>query len=158
MGCMLLASACGPGSGGSSDGSTSVGDTTATPTTGASTSAPGTTTEPDTGGTTVATDASTTTDSTDPSETTGPLACEAIVGSTDCAALVEVSGDLTLEVCMACQDAPCGTNPTCDGEYPCIDGKIVLQGCCSDDQCVGLTPFCGMFIGTNNVCVLQDDM
>lgn len=160
--CLLLASACGPGSGGSSDDSsggatsagTSAGDTTATPTTGSSTSAPGTTTDPDTGGTTVVTGDGTT---TDPSATTGPQACEAIVGSTECAALAEVSGDLSFEECTACQAAPCGTDPICDGQYPCIDGAIVVKGCCSDAQCAGLTPFCGMFIGTNNVCVLQDD-
>jgi len=171
--CLILASACGPGSGGSSgdssgDGTSatsaatsaamSTGDTTSTPTTGSTTSASGTTTDLDTG-TTIVTDTVTTTDPTeDPSGTTGPQACEAIVGSTDCAALAEVSGDLSIEECMACQAAPCGTDPICDGQYPCIDGEIVIQGCCTDEQCMGLTPFCGMFIGTNNVCVLQDDV
>lgn len=166
--CLLLASACGPGSGGSSGestgdssgGGTSAGTSTGdmTPTTGSSTSGPGTTSDPDTGGTTIVTGAGTTTDATtDPSGTTGPQACEAIVGSTDCAALAEVSIDLSLEDCIACQATPCGADPLCDGQYPCIDGEIVIKGCCSDAQCAGLTPFCGMFIGTNNVCVLQDD-
>ena len=92
------------------------------------------------------------------SDTTGAAACEAIVGSTDCAALVAVSPDLTLEECMTCQGAACGQEPVCDGQYPCVDGSIVLQGCCSDEQCAGLTLFCGMFIGTNNICVLDDDV
>lgn len=90
--------------------------------------------------------------------TTGAAACEAIVGSTDCVALVEVSPDLTLEECMTCQGAACGQEPVCDEQYPCVDGSIVLQGCCSDQQCAGLTPYCGMHIGTNNVCVLHDDI
>ncbi len=90
--------------------------------------------------------------------TTGAAACEAIVGSTDCAALVAVSPDLTLEECMTCQGAPCGQEPICDDQYPCVDGSIVLQGCCSDEQCAGLTLFCGMFIGTDNICVLSDDV
>lgn len=145
-------------SGGSSTGAlpttseaTTTGDATSDATTGALTDT-GTATS-DTTATTTTTTITTTDDGT-----TGAAACEDIVGSMDCPALVAVSGDLTLEQCMLCQGATCGEQPECDGNYPCVDGKIVLRGCCTDEQCAGLSPFCGMFIATNNVCVLNDDI
>jgi hypothetical protein len=75
----------------------------------------------------------------------------------DCEALAEVSPDLTLEECQMCQGVACGTIQTCDSQYPCIDDAITLVGCCIDSECEGLSNFCGMFIGTNNICVLDDD-
>ena len=90
--------------------------------------------------------------------TTGPRACASIVGSMECEALAEVSIDLTLEECLLCQGAPCGREALCDGQYPCVDGVIVLRGCCQDLECEGLTPFCGMYLGTNDICVLSDDI
>lgn len=174
--CLLLAIACAIGpdttsGGGTSTGTTGAGTTGAGPTSAATT---GSTTDAvptgsgdassgGTGGTSTSGPAETDTGETDTgvataSDTTGAAACEAIVGSTDCAALVDVSPDLTLEECMTCQGAACGQEPMCDDQYPCVDGSIVLQGCCSDEQCAGLTLFCGMFIGTNNICVLHDDV
>ncbi len=97
------------------------------------------------------------TSGTGTSGTTGVAACDAIIGSTDCMALVEVSGDLTLEECLTCQGSPCGLDPSCD-QYPCVNGSVVIQGCCTDAQCAELTPYCGMFIGTDNVCVKDDDI
>lgn len=162
--CSLLAPGCGPGPGGSTDSgigtagtneATATGLVITTGTTsstgegsgGATGSTTGATTDtPTTGGTGTTTDA-----------TTGADACEGIVGSMDCEMLVAVSPDLTLEECQMCQGAQCGQIETCDGQYPCVDGTIVLRGCCTDDQCEGLTPFCGMFIGTDNVCVNDDD-
>lgn len=84
--------------------------------------------------------------------------CEAAAGVTDCEVLVTLADELTLEVCTTCQGAACGTVSECDTQFPCIDGKIVVQGCCSDEDCAGLSLFCGMFIAVNNVCVLSDDV
>ena len=173
--CLLLAIACAIGpdttsGGGTSTGTTGAGTTGAGPTSAATT---GSTTDAvptgsgdgtghassgGPGGTSTSGPGETDTGAATGSDTTGAAACEAIVGSTDCAALVAVSPDLTLEECMTCQGAACGQEPVCDGQYPCVDGSIVLQGCCSDEQCAGLTLFCGMFIGTNNICVLHDDV
>jgi hypothetical protein len=173
--CLLLAIACAIGpdttsGGGTSTGTTGAGTTGAGPTSAATT---GSTTDAvptgsgdgtghassgGPGGTSTSGPGETDTGAATGSDTTGAAACEAIVGSTDCAALVAVSPDLTLEECMTCQGAACGQEPVCDGQYPCVDGSIVLQGCCSDEQCAGLTLFCGMFIGTNNICVLDDDV
>lgn len=122
--------------------STSDATTTATSTTGATTS-------------TATSDA---TDDVTTDVTTGPRACESIVGSMECEALAEVSIDLTFEECLLCQGAPCGAKAICDGQYPCVDGVIVLRGCCQDLECEGLAPFCGMYLGTNDICVLSDDI
>jgi hypothetical protein len=127
-----------------------------TPTTGGATA----TSTGETGGTTSESTGGTTSESTSDTTagTTGGQTCDAIVGSDDCAALAEVSPDLTLEDCMTCQGAPCGQEPMCDQQYPCVEGSIVLRGCCTDAQCAGLTPFCGMFIGIDNICVEHDDV
>jgi hypothetical protein len=176
---VLLLAGCGPGTGGSSDGGSTGGGTTAatdgaTTTTGAATGdgsggATGTseaTATPTTGGTTGATSTttagttgatSTTTAGTTTGATTGELTCDDVVGSLDCALLAEFSGELTVEECEMCQGAACGANQECD-EYPCVDGKIVVRGCCTDRECADLSPFCGMFIATNNVCVVSDDI
>ena len=165
--CLLLAIACAIGpdttsGGGTSTGTTGAGTTGAGPTsaatTGSTTDAVPTGSGDGTGHASSGGPGETDTGAATGSDTTGAAACEAIVGSTDCAALVAVSPDLTLEECMTCQGAACGQEPVCDGQYPCVDGSIVLQGCCSDEQCAGLTLFCGMFIGTNNICVLDDDV
>lgn len=151
---LLLWAACGPGPDGTTDTTATSGTTTGTttPTTGATGEA--------STGTTGATGETSTGDMTGTAGmtgTTGAAACEAIVGSQDCAALVAVSGDLTLETCMKCQGSACATDPECD-IFPCIANAIVIQGCCADAQCAGLSPFCGMFIAPNNVCVLSDDI
>lgn len=145
--CTLLAAACGPGPAGTTDAATTDASTSSGPTTAAPTS-----TEPPTGTTTgTSTDVGT-------DATTGGSTCDAIVGSRDCAALVAASGELTLEQCEQCQGAACGAIADCDAQYPCVDGAIVLQGCCEDEQCAELSPYCGRFTGTNSVCVLHDDV
>ena len=91
--------------------------------------------------------------------TTGGVSrCEAAVGVTECAVLVKLAEELTEELCTTCQGAACGTEPDCDSQFPCVEGRIVVQGCCSDEDCAGLSPFCGMFIAINNVCVVSDDV
>ncbi len=162
---LLLWAACGPGPDGTTDTTATSGATTTTATTGTTTPTTGATGETSTGTTGATGETSTgdmtgmtgTTDATGMTGTTGAAACEAIVGSQDCAALVAVSGDLTLETCMKCQGSACATDPECD-IFPCIANAIVIQGCCADAQCAGLSPFCGMFIAPNNVCVLSDDI
>lgn len=174
--CILLG-ACGPGPGSSTDtvtstdpttsGATSTGgatgDTTTTGTSGATAPTTGATatTDDTTTGAPTTTDTTTTTGTTDMTTSTttgGPLVCDDIVGSLDCAELVAVSGDLTMETCMKCQGIPCGQEPDCDSQFPCFNDVIVIQGCCTDEQCAGLSPFCGMFIAADNVCVLSDDV
>lgn len=99
-----------------------------------------------------------------PSDTDpGPLLCEGpaectVSGSRDCIEIGACSSDLDEGGCTACQGVGCGTVSQCDTLFPCVDGAIVVQGCCADSDCTGVTPFCGRFIGTNNVCVLHDDI
>lgn len=90
--------------------------------------------------------------------TTGSSDCESIVGVTECEALAAFSDDLTLETCQLCQGIACGQEPSCDQEFPCVDGAILLRGCCTDRECSDISPFCGMFTGVNNLCVLDDDV
>jgi len=179
---LLLASACPAGPDTASDGGTGTigasssstatttatdGSATAATTTTTTTTTTGTGTTPptggateastgETGGTTLESTGGATAEST--GGTTGGQTCDAIVGSDDCAALAGVSPDLTLEDCMTCQGAPCGQEAMCDQQFPCVDGSIVLRGCCTDAQCTGLTMFCGMFIGVNHICVNDDDV
>lgn len=141
--CTLLAPACGPGPAATTDPTTADAPTSTDPTTS------GTAGDLTTGTTSadVGTDA-----------TTGTATCEGLAGSRDCAVLVAGSDELTLEQCEQCQGVACGSAPDCDAQYPCVDRAIVLQGCCEDEHCAGLSPFCGMFTGTNNVCVVHDDV
>lgn len=81
-----------------------------------------------------------------------------IVGTRDCAAIAAVSGDLTVEQCLACQGIACGTDTTCDALFPCVADRLVIQGCCSDEDCTGIAPFCGRYLGVNDVCVPDDDI
>ncbi len=90
--------------------------------------------------------------------TTGPSGCESIVGLTECEVLAAFSPDLTLETCQLCQGIACGQEPSCDQEFPCVDGAILLKGCCTDRECSDISPFCGMFTGVKNICVLDDDV
>ncbi len=167
-GTWLLLLGCGPGPGDSSSSSATSTTSTSgssgseghsTSGSGSGSGSSGTTQAPTTG---VATTTEGTTGATGTSEasgaTTGAPGCAMIVGVEDCALLAEFTPELTLEECLLCQGIPCGQDPGCDAEYPCIEGKIVLRGCCTDDQCEGLTPYCGMFIGTDNICVLHDDV
>jgi hypothetical protein len=161
-----LVAGCGPGTDESSEAGSSGGTAAtdgATSTTGGTTAV---TTGATTGGATGTSGDSTvtaTTDATTTAATTGTTttattggACE-IAGELDCALLVEFSGELTMQECEMCQGAPCGAVPECNN-YPCVDGQVVIRGCCEDSECADLTPFCGMFIAVNNVCVQSDDI
>jgi hypothetical protein len=139
-------------SSGSSSAETSDGGSTGS--TSAGSTSEGSTSEGSTSGDSTSTAAETTT----AGSTTEPAACAGIVGSRECALLAEVSPELDLAACLLCQGAACGAEARCDAQYPCVDDKIVIQGCCTDEECEGLTPFCGMYTGTNNVCVLHDDV
>lgn len=162
---LWLATGCGPGTGGSSEGGSSGGGTTAAGTDGATTTS-GAVTGGSSGGGTGTGDGSTgaptsgtsSTGATTSSGSTGGPACDEVVGSMDCAELVAFSGELTLEQCETCQGAPCGTIADCDSQFPCKDGSIVIRACCTDEQCADLSPFCGMFIAVDRVCVNDDDI
>lgn len=76
-------------------------------------------------------------------------------GIMDCEALTSIDGvELSLEECVRCQGAQPGTDPPCDA-FP-FAGVAIIRGCCSDEDCEGLAPFCGQFTAPNGVCV-QDD-
>lgn len=86
------------------------------------------------------------------------VTCEDAVGSVDCELLAQLSSELTLARCLACQGSACGSNPDdgCD-EFPCQAGVHIVRGCCDDAQCSDLSPFCGKHIATNYTCVKTDD-
>ena len=76
-------------------------------------------------------------------------------GITDCEALTSIDGvEVSLEECVRCQGAQPGTEPSC-AAFP-FAGVAIIRGCCSDEDCEGLAPFCGRFTAPNGVCV-QDD-
>ncbi len=84
-----------------------------------------------------------------------------ISGSTSCEEIAACSIDIDAATCNERQGEACDDeNQT--GEFPCVNNELVLRGCCSDADCEGLLEgrrlFCGQFIGTNNVCVLDDDI
>jgi hypothetical protein len=82
---------------------------------------------------------------------------DAHVGSRDCNVIAEASPDpATGESCKKCQKKPCG-EVGCD-LFPCVNNEIVVQGCNEDEDCTGLTPFCGKYMAPNNVCVTDDDI
>jgi hypothetical protein len=66
--------------------------------------------------------------------------------------------DIDAALCSGCQGLLCGQVDECDNLFPCIGGTIEIRGCCSDADCADLTPFCGQYIGVNNVCVSSDDV
>lgn len=163
----FLLSGCGPGPDDSSSSSATSTTSTTSGATGSesqSTSGSGTgsassgTTQAPTTGEVTSTGEATSSTTVVTGSTTGAPTCAMIVGVEDCAQLAEFTPELTLEECLLCQGIPCTQEPTCDAQYPCVEGTIVLRGCCTDDQCEGLTPYCGMFIGTDNICVLHDDV
>ncbi len=86
------------------------------------------------------------------------LSCVDAIGSTDCAEIAAISSDIDVAGCELCQGVACGQLPPCDNQYPCIHGEISLVSCCEDSDCGGIAPFCGRYLGTNNVCVLSDDV
>ena len=168
-----LAGACtaGPGTGsggstGSSGGSTGAASSTGGSSGGTEGTASGsegssgapTTSGGSTSGGTEASSGGTEASSGTEATTGGVSRCEAAVGVTECAVLVKLAEELTEELCTTCQGAACGTEPDCDSQFPCVEGRIVVQGCCGDEDCAGLSPFCGMFIAINNVCVVSDDV
>jgi Protein of unknown function (DUF1592)/Protein of unknown function (DUF1588) len=75
-----------------------------------------------------------------------------VSGVSDCQYLAEHSG-VDLKTCEACQGAPCDT-PGC-AQFGC-QGVSVVHGCCNDEDCHSLTPFCGLHTGTHFVCVKDD--
>jgi hypothetical protein len=86
-----------------------------------------------------------------------PSSCESDVsGVRDCAILDGKTG-VSLELCTACQGTPCGTDPSCDAQLPCVDGNIAVVGCCGVNDCTGIAPFCGQFLGLQAICVDNDD-
>ena len=75
-----------------------------------------------------------------------------VSGVSDCKYLAEHSG-VELKKCETCQGAPCDT-PGCE-EFGC-QGVSVVHGCCNDEDCHGITAFCGLHTATHYVCVKGD--
>jgi uncharacterized protein YgiB involved in biofilm formation len=82
----------------------------------------------------------------------GACATPDYVGSRDCEELApHVSGNF-LQICQDCQAAEC-TDMTCAALFPCVDAKIVVQGCDDDEDCVKLDGAqCGLH-STSHVCL-----
>jgi hypothetical protein len=58
-----------------------------------------------------------------------------------------------LEICQHCQAADC-SDMTCGALFPCIDAKIVVQGCDDDGDCSKLDGAkCGLNSSTSHVCL-----
>ena len=78
---------------------------------------------------------------------------------TNCDALIAAGVGVDLATCQSCQGASCGADAGSPcGEFPCIDGVVVIRGCCSDRDCRGLASFCGMYTGPHYLCVTDDAM
>jgi hypothetical protein len=75
-----------------------------------------------------------------------------VSGVSDCAYLAAHAG-VDLETCEVCQGAPCDT-PGCQG-FGC-EGVTVVRGCCTDQDCQGVTPFCGLHAAPHFLCVKDD--
>ena len=76
----------------------------------------------------------------------------------DCRRLARGSPDLDRATCERCQGTTCGTDDECDLMFPCIEEEIVIHGCCDDQDCDGIAPFCGQYRGVDEVCVVSDDI
>jgi len=77
-----------------------------------------------------------------------------IVGSRDCAFLA-ARLRFSFQECQTCQGQPCDTVPGCNA--PCVDGVHVYRGCCSDDDCAGVSAFCSSFASSpHGSCVVDD--
>jgi len=106
-------------------------------------------------GTTMGTNNGTTT-STNNGTTTGNKA-SAHVGSQDCAVILASTGDpATQAACEDCAGKECSTGGC--GDYPCVDGSLVIQGCNSDDDCDEFEgALCGMYSAPDNICSFHPD-
>jgi hypothetical protein len=80
------------------------------------------------------------------------------VGSRDCQAIATQSTDknFTQHVCDRCQAETC-TDDDCASLYPCVDDKIVIQGCDDDADCRGLGGHCSSFGGLRHTCSIRPD-
>jgi hypothetical protein len=80
------------------------------------------------------------------------------VGSRECDVIKESTADpATHEACDACQGAVCGGSEAC-GIFPCVDEKIVIQGCEEDEDCAGFPGMrCGMYSGPDSICSSHPD-
>jgi len=75
------------------------------------------------------------------------------VGSRDCEELAPHVSSNFLQICKLCQAAEC-TDMTCGALFPCIDAKIVVQGCDDDEDCSKLEGAkCGLNSDTSHVCL-----
>jgi hypothetical protein len=80
------------------------------------------------------------------------------VGSRDCAKLVkELNVPEFGAQCERCQTAACDADAECKRQFPCKDGKIVVQGCEDDSDCSDLSALCAKHTERpHNVCSNSD--
>lgn len=80
------------------------------------------------------------------------------VGLRDCAKLsAELEWPEFLKYCEMCQGKTCdGEEGACKLNFPCEQGKYVVQGCEEDSDCSELKALCGMYIGPDNICTVND--
>jgi hypothetical protein len=83
------------------------------------------------------------------------------VGSRDCAELVaELNIPAFSQACERCQGTACDADAECKRDFPCQDGKIVVQGCEDDSDCSALGAQCARYTAhPHNICsILSDDI
>lgn len=80
------------------------------------------------------------------------------VGVRDCDELVkQLNIPDFAPLCERCQGADCGAEPGCKRDFPCEDGKIVVQGCEEDSDCSDLNALCANYTAhPHHVCSLSD--
>lgn len=81
---------------------------------------------------------------------------DAHVGSRDCEVIRSSTQDpATHQACSNCQDATCGA--PCE-YYPCVDNKVVIQGCEADSDCSEFNgALCGLYSAPDKICSFHSD-
>ena len=79
------------------------------------------------------------------------------VGSRDCAELVrELDVPWFAEMCESCQGKACDLGE-CNESFPCVEGKIVIEGCEEDSDCADMDALCASNIAMpHHVCTVAD--
>jgi hypothetical protein len=100
-----------------------------------------------------------------------PIAIGGYDNATDCRAagfcanndcrdcrIVFLNSQVSLDSCRQCQDATCiQQNDPCY-QYPCVEGKHVIQACGCDSDCEGIAPFCGWRASIHAICQESDPL
>jgi hypothetical protein len=79
------------------------------------------------------------------------------VGSRNCSELVkELNVPWFAEMCERCQGKTC-ENGDCKLNFPCVDGKFIVQGCEEDSDCSDVKALCAKHTAMpHHVCTVAD--